>query len=93
MKRCLRVQGRVQGVGFRRWTICQALNIGGISGYVYNDQNGDVLVYLEGTEDYLNRMQAALYKGPLFARVDHIIDSPEDICCFPPIENGVFKRI
>jgi hypothetical protein len=38
-------------------------------------------------------MQAHLYRGPLFARVDKIEDTPEMKSLLPPIENGVFKRI
>lgn len=93
MERCLRIKGRVQGVGFRYWTVRKAMEIGGLSGYVYNEDDGDVLIYISGSEENLAQMEAFLYKGPLFARVDKIENAPDCKIFFPPLINGVFKRL
>ncbi|MBR3501764.1 MAG: acylphosphatase [Alphaproteobacteria bacterium] len=88
-----RIKGRVQRVGFRRWAIAKALEIGGISGYIHNDESGDVLVCIDGSERCIYDFMQACFKGPFFARVDEIINAPEIKTLFPPIENGVFKKI
>lgn len=93
MEICLRVKGRVQGVGYRYWIIKKVQEIGQISGYVHNNFDGDVIIYASASEDKLIELQKACYIGPLFARVDNI---ENDVVCknyFPIIENGVFKRI
>lgn len=93
MLKCFLISGRVQGVGFRFWTLRRVSEIGGISGYACNLSSGDVLVLTEGAEDKLRQLEISLYKGPLFARVDSVKNSPELISYFPPVENGVFKRL
>jgi acylphosphatase len=93
MTRCVVIKGRVQGVGFRYWVLRQAQKIGDLSGYACNLANGDVAVLMSGPEENLDRLQALLYHGPLFARVDSVQSAPEQIPYFPPIVNGVFKRI
>lgn len=93
MEKCLKISGRVQHVGFRFWVVRLANSIGNISGYACNMPDGDVLVLMSGQENDLNAMQAKLYQGPLFARVDKIEEVPELKSVLPPIENGVFKRI
>lgn len=93
MLKCFLISGRVQGVGFRFWTLRRVSEIGGISGYVCNLPSGDVLVLAESTEDKMRQLEISLYKGPMFARVDSIKNSPEFISYFPAPENGVFKRL
>jgi acylphosphatase len=92
-ERCLKISGRVQGVGFRFWAMRVAYSIGDISGYACNLPDGDVLVLMSGDEAKIDAMQVRLYKGPLFARVDKIEETPELKAFLPPVENGVFKRI
>jgi acylphosphatase len=41
------VHGRVQGVGFRWWTRCRALELG-LTGYAANQDDGRVLVVAQG---------------------------------------------
>jgi acylphosphatase len=41
------VHGQVQGVGFRWWTRCRALELG-LSGYAANQDDGRVLVVAQG---------------------------------------------
>lgn len=88
-----RIKGRVQRVGFRRWAIAKAVELGGISGYIHNDANGDVLIAVTGNEAAVYKFMQNCYKGPLFARVDEITYAPELKVFFPPIETGIFKKI
>ncbi|MBP5215679.1 MAG: acylphosphatase [Alphaproteobacteria bacterium] len=92
MEKCLKISGRVQGVGFRFWAVRKAAEIGGISGYISNLPDGDVLALIKGNEEDLNKMLMLFHKGPLFARVDKVSDCPELISFFPEVESGVFKR-
>ncbi len=93
MKKCYRISGRVQGVGFRFWATRLAHSIGNISGYACNLPDGDVVVFISGEKENIEQMLPYLYRGPLFARIDSVVESPEMIPLLPPIENGVFKRI
>lgn len=69
--RAYRVQGRVQGVGFRWWARMRAEEIG-IGGTVRNLSDGSVEVRAAGTSDRLARFEDMLRKGPRFARVDTV---------------------
>lgn len=89
----LRVTGRVQGVGYRFWAVRKALEIGGISGYIYNDDDGDVLVCLSGEEEVVAEMRAALYLGPFFSRVDSVEELSGGELLFPPVKQGAFLRL
>ena len=93
MEKCFKISGRVQGVGFRYWAVRKASDIGGLSGYICNMDNGDVLVYVSGSGESILRFRTLLGNGPLFARVDSVVEMPEMKSYFPPIEKGVFKRI
>ena len=88
-----RIKGRVQRVGFRRWAIAKTLEIGGISGYIHNDETGDVLIVADGPERCIYDFMQACYKGPFFARVDEIKYDFHLKQYFPPVEDGVFKKI
>ena len=70
-QRCFRVQGRVQGVGFRWWTRSIAREIG-VSGSVRNLPDGSVEVRASGTDDALARLRAKLESGPSGAEVSLI---------------------
>ena len=93
MQQCYIISGRVQGVGFRFWTLRLVKEIGEISGYVCNLSNGDVLVLAAGKEDNIQQLEQALHKGPVFARVDMVKSAPEMTSYFPSIVDGVFKRL
>jgi acylphosphatase len=60
--------GRVQGVGFRHYTMLRAREIG-VSGWVRNLPDGAVEVTAEGTRDQLEALLAFLHQGPPAARV------------------------
>lgn len=68
----IRIEGRVQGVGFRRWVVKKAQGIGGVSGWVRNEYDGSVEVLMKGDDDSINLMLQACYEGPVWARVDRI---------------------
>ncbi len=64
------VAGRVQGVGFRWFTVRQALALG-LVGWVRNLPDGRVRVVAEGPRDAAEALLAWLNRGPDRARVDH----------------------
>ena len=64
-----RVEGYVQGVGFRYATVRTALTLGGITGYVRNAHDGSVEVVAEGESGQLKRLEAWLQRGPAGAMV------------------------
>ncbi|MDX8404160.1 MAG: acylphosphatase [Mariprofundaceae bacterium] len=64
----VRVEGRVQGVGFRYYTQQEANRLG-IHGWVKNFPDGSVETLICGGEDELNAMLAWLKHGPSSAMV------------------------
>jgi acylphosphatase len=69
--RHLRISGRVQGVGYRAWTVGQATRRN-LSGWVRNRRDGTVEALVVGDEQAIDAFIAACYEGPLAARVDNI---------------------
>ena len=65
------VSGRVQGVGFRAFAARTARSLG-LSGGASNLPGGNVLVVAEGAAHSLDRLEAALWDGPRFARVQRV---------------------
>lgn len=70
-RRRYRVLGRVQGVGFRLWTLRRARKLG-LSGQVRNEPDGSVTVEAEGPATALDSLEAALASGPPFASVSAV---------------------
>jgi len=62
------VSGRVQGVGFRYFTL-DAAHALGLTGWVRNLRDGRVEVIAEGALEDLNRLLAVLRKGPVSGEV------------------------
>ena len=90
----LKIEGRVQGIGFRRWAVVKAMEIGGISGWVRNEDDGSVEILMRGEDDNINAMIQACYDGPMFARVDKVSFLPGVKNYFlPQIVEGRFIRI
>jgi acylphosphatase len=56
------VHGQVQGVGFRWWTRCRALELG-LAGHATNLSDGRVEVVAEGPRVACERLLAALRSG------------------------------
>ncbi|MBI3750350.1 MAG: acylphosphatase [Chloroflexi bacterium] len=67
----LRVEGRVQGVGFRMFIVDRAQGLG-LRGWVANEPDGAVRVVAEGPENQLVRLLVATREGPVGARVDDV---------------------
>jgi len=65
------VTGRVQGVGFR-WFTYDAAAREGVDGWVTNRSDGSVEAEIEGEIDALDRVEAALRRGPASARVEAV---------------------
>lgn len=90
----LKIDGRVQGIGYRRWAVRTAEEIGGVSGWVRNVEDGTVEIHMSGAEENIDRMIQACYRGPMLARVDHIRFLARPPSYFmPEITEGVFTRI
>jgi acylphosphatase len=69
--RAFRVTGRVQGVGFRWWTVRTAEEAG-VGGTVRNCADGSVEVKVAGPAESVERLRAALEHGPAAARVEGV---------------------
>jgi acylphosphatase len=69
--RLLRVEGRVQGVGYRDFCVRRARSLG-LAGWVRNRLDGSVEVLLQGPAEALDRMDADLRAGPPASRVDRV---------------------
>jgi acylphosphatase len=65
------VSGRVQGVGFRAFVEQTAANLG-LVGWVRNRWNGEVEVLAEGNRSTLDKLLAALWRGPTASRVTQV---------------------
>lgn len=69
MKRLeIQVNGRVQGVGFRQYTVERARRYG-VSGWVRNERDGSVRVDAEGEDHAVDALLRDLKEGPSLARV------------------------
>jgi len=73
------VTGRVQGVGFR-WFAHDVAAREGVHGWVRNLADGSVEVVAEGEREAVDRLDAAIRRGPGQARVAQV--ETEDI---PPV--------
>jgi len=88
---CIKVFGRVQGVGFRRWGKRTALEIGGLSGWIRNTEDGAVELLVRGDEPELDQIILRCHQGPFPARVDRVQISPGKAYGFlPDVEDGKF---
>lgn len=63
------IAGRVQGVGFRMFAEGRAA-VEGVHGFVRNLPDGRVEVQVEGDQESVDRVEAALRRGPAGARVE-----------------------
>jgi acylphosphatase len=66
-----RIQGFVQGVSFRYYTIRQAQSLG-VVGWVRNRWDGSVEVVAEGPPEAVNQLLSWLHRGPPAAEVDRV---------------------
>ncbi len=70
---CLRVHGRVQGVGFRWWARREADALG-LAGTVRNREDGTVEIEAEGPGAAVVALRQRLRQGPSSARVVSVED-------------------
>ncbi len=66
------VHGRVQGVGFRWWTRCRALDLG-LTGYAANRADGRVQVIAQGPRQCCEKLLQQLEGGATPGRVDKVV--------------------
>jgi acylphosphatase len=67
----IRIDGKVQGVGFRFFTQRSACTLG-IKGHVKNEADGSVTIEAEGETVQLEQFLRHVEKGPQWARVDAV---------------------
>ena len=65
------VEGRVQGVGFR-YFVQETADSLELTGWVRNRWDGSVEVWAEGAREKLEKLQAALQRGPRSASVQAV---------------------
>lgn len=71
------IEGRVQGVFFRTWTVHEAEGRN-LRGWVRNRLDGTVEALFSGTEADVNDMIEACRQGPPAARIDNVTQSPAE---------------
>lgn len=86
--RLLRIEGRVQGVGYRDWMVREATRLG-LHGWVRNRPDGSVQALVDGEEGALRTLLTACRRGPMMARVDRI---EERLAGEAPAEPGFHRR-
>ena len=74
----LRIQGRVQGVGYRLWAERTAIGLG-LRGWVRNRRDGAVEMLAIGKNDAVAELIARCRGGPPTARVTNVsVEQAED---------------
>lgn len=78
------VKGRVQGVGFRYYTLQRAQSLG-VKGWVKNRPDGSVEIMVSGQGQALNTFIDAIKEGPSFSRVESVdfIEEPVEHKALP----------
>jgi len=79
----IRIEGRVQGVGFRYWVACEAERLG-IDGWIRNRRDGSVEALFAGEEDAVRRIVSRCHEGPPVSHVTALQEFPSD----DPEEHG-----
>ncbi|HVV43098.1 MAG TPA: acylphosphatase [Nitrobacter sp.] len=85
--RHIMIRGRVQGVGFRYWTTCEAIKLG-LTGWVRNRRDGAVEAVFAGPADVVAEMIGRCRQGPSSARVDRVDDLPSAPDALKPVRPG-----
>ncbi|ADU31068.1 acylphosphatase [Evansella cellulosilytica] len=65
------VKGKVQGVGFRRYTKKKAMQFN-VLGWVKNNKDGSVEIHVEGGEDGVNSFINKLRVGPKSSEIKSV---------------------
>jgi acylphosphatase len=87
MTMSLRIEGRVQAVGFREFVIREA-NERNLRGWVRNRADGSVEALVSGPKTDVEAVIAQCCRGPQAAQVSHIDMSPAE----PPDNLGFTRR-
>ena len=66
------IKGRVQGVGYRAWTLGRARELG-LLGWVRNRRDGSVEAVFKGDDDKVVRMLEDCRRGPRSAVVSEVV--------------------
>jgi acylphosphatase len=69
----LTIRGKVQGVWYRASAKDQALRLG-LTGKIWNEYDGDVGAYVQGTLDKILAFIEWCKEGPPLAKVDEVIE-------------------
>lgn len=67
----VRIEGKVQGVGFRVWTRDEAMRLG-LAGWVRNDADGSVAALIVGPDAAISAMMQRFRQGPPGASVSRV---------------------
>ena len=67
-----RVEGEVQGVGFR-WYVCEQARALAIAGWVRNEPDGAVVLVASGDATALDALERQLTIGPRHAMVSDVV--------------------
>lgn len=67
----IKIYGRVQGVGFRHFTVQNAGRLN-LKGWVMNMPDGTLEALIAGTPEDVEKMLNKLHEGPAAARVDRV---------------------
>lgn len=67
-----RVEGEVQGVGFRWYVRAQARALG-LAGWVRNEPDGAVVLVASGEAMALDTLERVLTVGPQYAKVSNVV--------------------
>ena len=67
----LRIEGRVQGVSYRMWTVAEA-SARGLTGWVRNRKDGSVEALVIGASVKVDEIIELCHSGPSLARVTQV---------------------
>ena len=81
----IRVQGHVQGVGFR-YSAQRTATLYNLTGFVRNEPDGSVYIEAEGEGLNLDRYLDWCRKGPAFGRVDRVFHTASAVRGFRRFE-------
>ena len=72
------ISGRVQGVGYRAWTVDTAKSLG-LCGWVRNRADGSVEAVFQGYDELCLQMVDKCRSGPLYSKVTGVITNDQDL--------------
>lgn len=81
-----RIEGKVQGVWYRDWTVQNAQELG-LNGWVRNRVDGSVEALFSGEAAIVDKMLKRCEDGPQLARVTAVLPEASNT----PSENGFYK--